>query len=196
MRSLRSSRPPSHESPDVSHCADSTSVREVENMTETSKIVVIPTPPPPSSESARAVMIGNRKRDTRPERALRSALHARGLRYRIDYKIGKGRTAPRPDVCFTRARVAVFVDGCFWHGCPRHGIQPKTNSHYWRAKLGRNRVRDAANNAALETEGWRVIRVWEHEDPHEAAAMIELAVLTRPNARSPQRQVAARSASA
>jgi len=144
---------------------------------------VIPAPPPASSDAVRAVMVGNRKRDTRPKRALRSALHARGLRFRTDLKIGSGRSAPRPDIALTRARVAVFMDGCFWHGCPEHGVQPTVNSRHWSAKLARNRERDTANTAALEAEGWRVIRVWEHDDSESATTLIEKAVRSRATAR-------------
>lgn len=142
-------------------------------------VTAVPTPPPASSEAVRAVMAGNRKRDTHPERALRSALHRRGLRYRVDLKIGSGRSAPRPDVVFPRARVAVFVDGCFWHGCPEHGVSPATNSAYWSAKLARNRSRDAENVRALEDAGWVVIRIWEHEDPAAAATRVEGALASR-----------------
>lgn len=133
----------------------------------------LPIAPPASTPAVRAVMRSNRKRDTRPELALRSALSRRGLRYRVDFKIGEGRSAPRPDVAFTRWRVAVFVDGCFWHGCPEHGVRPRTNSTYWDAKIARNRVRDAANAEALALLGWRVIRIWEHEDPQVAAERVE-----------------------
>ena len=143
--------------------------------------VVIPTPPGASSPGARAVMRGNRRRDTRAELALRSALHAMGLRYRLDLKIGPGRSAPRPDVVFPRARVAVFVDGCFWHGCPEHGVKPRTNSDYWRAKLARNEQRDASNDTRLSELGWQVVRVWEHEDPQAAARRISGAVQQRTN---------------
>jgi DNA mismatch endonuclease (patch repair protein) len=121
-------------------------------------------------------MAGNRKRDTGPERALRSALHSRGLRYRVDFKIGSGRSAPRPDIAFTRARVAVFVDGCFWHGCPKHGVSPTTNSAYWSAKLARNRSRDVENVRVLEDAAWVVLRFWEHDDPEAAAALIDAVV--------------------
>lgn len=124
-------------------------------------------------------MAANRKRDTRPERLLRSALHRRGLRYRVDLKIGSGRSAPRPDVAFMKARVAVFLDGCFWHGCPEHGVKPTKNAAYWSAKLARNQERDAANTAVLEAAGWRVVRVWEHEDPDQGAALIESVVRMR-----------------
>lgn len=141
--------------------------------------VRVPRAPDASSESVRAVMRGNRKRDTRPELAVRSALHARGLRYRTDFRIGEGRSAPRPDVAFTRAKVAVFIDGCFWHGCPEHGVSPRTNSHYWGAKIARNRARDLENDRALIDQGWLVIRVWEHDDPEEAASLVEDAVRSR-----------------
>ena len=123
-------------------------------------------------------MQGNVRRDTRPERALRSALHRLGLRYRVDLKLGVGRSAPRPDIVFTRARVAVFVDGCFWHGCPMHGVKPRANAEYWAAKVARNVMRDERNDATLFSLGWRVVRIWEHEDPGEAAARIARAVRT------------------
>lgn len=136
----------------------------------------LPEPPPASTTAVRAVMMSNRRRDTRPERALRAALSQLGLRYRIDYKVGEGRSAPRPDIAFTRARVAVFADGCFWHNCPQHGVRPRSNAGYWEAKLERNRVRDEANAIALAVRGWQVIRVWEHEEPQAAAARIAEAV--------------------
>jgi DNA mismatch endonuclease (patch repair protein) len=85
----------------------------------------------------------------------------------------------RVDVVFTRVRVAVFIDGCFWHSCPEHGTSPEVNTEYWAAKLARNRERDARNNEALEAAGWHVVRVWEHEDPEVAAARIAAAVATR-----------------
>ena len=120
-------------------------------------------------------MRGNRKRDTRPEVALRQAVHALGLRYRV---------ACRPleterwtaDLVFTRARVAVFVDGCFWHGCPEHFSAPRTNGEYWSPKIARNRERDAITNAALREAGWTVLRIWEHEDVARAARRVAAAV--------------------
>jgi DNA mismatch endonuclease (patch repair protein) len=120
-------------------------------------------------------MQGNRRVDTKPERALRSALHHRGLRFRVD-------TAPEPglrcraDVVLRRARVAVFVDGCFWHSCPEHGTQPETNAGYWTAKIARNVARDRRNDADLRERGWTVIRVWEHEDPEVGADRVSAAV--------------------
>jgi|SRR5581483_2749107 len=129
----------------------------------------LPAAPPASTPAVRAVMQANKKRDTKPERAVRSALHARGLRFRVNLRIGTERSAPRPDIAFTRAKIAVFVDGCFWHGCPEHGLEPRTNASYWSPKLARNRERDREDDEALEHLGWTVIRVWEHADPEEAA---------------------------
>jgi len=120
-------------------------------------------------------MQGNRKRDTRPELALRSELHRRGLRYRVDQKPLE-RLRCKADIVFRRQKVAVFVDGCFWHGCPDHGTSPKTNAAYWRAKIGRNMERDRLNDAALGEAGWAVVRVWEHEMPASAAERIARAL--------------------
>jgi DNA mismatch endonuclease (patch repair protein) len=111
-------------------------------------------------------MRGNRRRDTRPERAVRSALHRAGLRFRVDLAIQVADGRPiRPDLVFPRQRVAVFVDGCFWHGCPDHGTRPVTNSEYWLPKIEANRGRDRRNTRALEAQGWTVLRAWEHEEP-------------------------------
>ena len=108
-------------------------------------------------------MKGNRRTNTRPERDLRAALHARGLRVRKDYPVCiHGGRATRVDVAFTRARVAVFVDGCFWHGCPLYGRVPSTNPHYWPDKLKRNQERDGLVTASLDRDGWAVVRLWEH----------------------------------
>jgi DNA mismatch endonuclease (patch repair protein) len=99
-----------------------------------------------------------RGKDTRPEIALRKALWALGLRYRLHEKI-----AGRPDIVFPGARVAVFVDGCFWHGCPVHGAKPKSNTEFWNRKLESNGSRDRRVAELLEMDGWKVLRVWEHE---------------------------------
>lgn len=99
------------------------------------------------------------QKDTAPEFALRRALHAHGLRYRTNYRV----EGIRIDVAFTRARVAVFVDGCFWHGCPKHGTIPKSNQAYWKPKLAQNKKRDQAQTAKLVAADWQVIRIWEHE---------------------------------
>jgi len=118
-------------------------------------------------------MRANRRRDSGPERALRSALHLAGLRFRVDFPIRTPGARPvRPDVVFPKRRVAVFVHGCFWHGCPEHGTQPSTNAAYWTQKINANRRRDLSTTAALERDGWTVIRVWEHEDPEVAAGAI------------------------
>ncbi|HEX2161539.1 MAG TPA: very short patch repair endonuclease [Thermoleophilaceae bacterium] len=116
-------------------------------------------------------MQGNRGADTSPEVALRRRLHQMGLRYRVGLAPIAGFRC-RPDIVFTLARVAVFVDGCFWHGCPEHGRVPKSNSGYWAAKLRRNVERDRRQDAVLSAEGWAVVRVWEHDDVHAAAARI------------------------
>ena len=122
-------------------------------------------------------MRSNRSRDTRPEVKLRSALHAAGLRFRKDYAIGLGAgKRVRPDIVFTRARVVVFVDGCFWHQCPEHGRQPRSNREYWGPKLSRNCERDRENDLLLDATGWRVVRCWEHEDTSESIHRIKAAL--------------------
>jgi DNA mismatch endonuclease (patch repair protein) len=120
-------------------------------------------------------MQGNRGRDTRPELALRRAAHALGLRYRVSVRPLPAfrRTA---DLVFPRAKVAVFLDGCFWHGCETHHTVAATNAGYWAEKVVRNRERDRETDRALADAGWAVIRVWEHEDPVDAAARIKRAV--------------------
>lgn len=132
-----------------------------------------------SSVGVRASMLANRRRDTRPERALRSELHRAGLRFRVDHLVRAGDLRTHPDITFGRGRVAVFVDGCFWHLCPTHGTMPATNVAYWKDKLERNVRRDRAVDAALANAGWLVIRVWEHEDPSEAAEAVIDAVVRR-----------------
>jgi DNA mismatch endonuclease (patch repair protein) len=119
-------------------------------------------------------MQGNRRRDTIPEKRLRSALFALGLRFRVDHPIRlSGQPRPiRPDVVFTRAKIAVFVDGCFWHGCPQHGTSPRRNSQYWDAKLALNRERDRRYDTRLSSAGWTVMRFWEHDSPERAAEQV------------------------
>src|SRR3712207_6371224 len=104
-----------------------------------------------------------RRRDTGPEVALRRALHAYGLRFRVDVR-PTPRLRGRADIVFTRRRVAVYVDGCFWHACPQHGVLPKSNVEWWRQKLAATAQRDRRADEVLRDEGWRVVRVWEHED--------------------------------
>lgn len=126
--------------------------------------------PPPSAASAS--MRSNRRRDTGPELALRKLLHAQGLRYRVDAPIRTERRLVRPDVVFTRRRLAVFVDGCFWHQCPLHGTRPKDPTGYWLPKLQRNVERDLQTTEALRHDGWAVLRIWEHVPAAEAAALV------------------------
>ncbi len=133
--------------------------------------------PEPRDEAATKVGKGNRRTDTKPEVALRSALHRRGLRFRKDYPIRvEGRRPIRPDIVFTRARVAVFVDGCFWHGCPEHQVLPKANPDYWIPKLRRNVERDREVEAALRDAQWVVVRIWEHEEMDRAVEVVERAL--------------------
>jgi DNA mismatch endonuclease (patch repair protein) len=122
-------------------------------------------------------MQAQRIRDTAPEMAVRRALHALGLRYRLDRAVVPG-TRRRVDIVFPRPKVAVLVDGCFWHGCPSHGSRtPSANAWYWPAKIAGNIARDEDTGRRLAEEGWLVVRVWEHEDPNEAA--IRIAALVR-----------------
>jgi DNA mismatch endonuclease, patch repair protein len=123
-------------------------------------------------------MRGNRRRDSRPEKALRSSLWRLGLRYRKNKYPLVGLRC-EADVVFPREQVAVFVDGCFWHGCSEHGSRPTTNSSYWNSKIDRNCQRDAAQRNALLDAGWEVVQVWEHEAPHEAARRVREVVLAR-----------------
>ena len=119
-----------------------------------------------------------KSRHTAPEMAIRRELHLRGLRYRVNMSLPQvGRT--RPDIVFTRVRVAVFVDGCFWHRCPEHGSSPKTNAGWWSRKLDTNVERDRATDTALAEAGWTVIRIWEHEDTSTAADRVEATVRSR-----------------
>jgi DNA mismatch endonuclease, patch repair protein len=128
--------------------------------------VSVPTPESwATSVGVRRSMLANRRVDTRPERALRSRLHASGLRFRKDFRIKLDAFSVRVDVVFPAAKLAVFVDGCFWHQCPEHATTPKRNSEFWIPKLRRNVERDQHVNRALTEAGWTVIRCWEHENP-------------------------------
>ena len=114
-------------------------------------------------------MRANRRSDTKPEIALRSLLHRSGLRFRKDYAIRRSDgKAVHCDIVFTGKKVAVFVDGCFWHRCPDHGRIPKSNQAYWIPKLQQNVDRDRATDFGLREAGWRVLRIWEHVSPEEA----------------------------
>lgn len=128
-----------------------------------------------SSAALHDRMSAQRRRDTGPEVALRRAAHALGLRYFVHRRPVRG-LRREADLIFPRAQVAVFVDGCFWHGCPDHGVAPRVNSSYWSSKLARNVARDEETNVALRAAGWNVVRVWEHENPTSAAARVRAAV--------------------
>jgi DNA mismatch endonuclease (patch repair protein) len=117
--------------------------------------------------------------DTRLELRVRSALHRSGLRFRKGLRLRAGDVSVRPDVVFTRVRVAIFLDGCFWHGCPEHGTSPRVNSRYWSEKLARNIARDQRVTEALVADGWTVLRFWEHEGTAEIARAVERAVRRR-----------------
>ncbi|HEX5526456.1 MAG TPA: very short patch repair endonuclease [Solirubrobacterales bacterium] len=121
-------------------------------------------------------MKANRRVDTRQEVLLRSALHRRGLRFRKDVYLRVGDVRTKADIVFSRHRIAVYLDGCFWHRCPEHGQLPKANRDYWKPKLERNAQRDKEATKALRAEGWTVIRIWEHEPIDLAVETIYKAV--------------------
>ena len=125
----------------------------------------------PSSHEASRRMARVPQKGTKAELGLRRILHSRGLRYRLHVTV---LTKPRrvADIVFSSAHVAIFVDGCFWHGCPEHASWPKSNANFWREKIEANRVRDADTDQRLSALGWKTVRVWEHEDPSDAASRI------------------------
>ncbi|GAB2655962.1 very short patch repair endonuclease [Saccharopolyspora gloriosae] len=133
--------------------------------------------PAPLNAGRSRNMQANRRVNTKPEMVLRKALHGLGYRYRKDLllRLEEG-IRVRPDIVFTARKVAVFVDGCFWHACPQHGRQPTTNEWYWTPKLQRNVDRDQRVNAALRSSGWQVVRVWEHEPLDDAILQVERAI--------------------
>lgn len=114
------------------------------------------------------------RRDTEPEIALRRELHRRGLRYRVQVKV-PGNNRRTIDIAFTRVRLAVYVDGCFWHGCPEHHVRPRANSDWWGWKIERNQARDADTDRELAEAGWDVLRLWEHVPADEAADRVQAA---------------------
>lgn len=135
----------------------------------------------PSSGEASRRMARVRQKDTSAELDLRRILHARGLRYRIQVPL---LSKPRRvvDVVFPRAKIAIFVDGCFWHGCPEHASWPKSNAAFWRAKIETNRSRDVDTDQRLSALGWKTVRIWEHEDTSDAASRIaELVAMGQKN---------------
>jgi DNA mismatch endonuclease (patch repair protein) len=144
-------------------------------------VSAVPYPAPADAATSKR-MRRNRKRDTGPERAVRSALHARGLRYRVNHRLRLPELAVRPDIVFTRARLAIFIDGCFWHSCPEHGTAPVRNVEYWAPKLRRNVERDRRVDRALSEAGWLVLRAWEHEDLESVVNRVMTALDSVPQA--------------
>lgn len=142
-----------------------------------------PTPssgPAPKDEHVRRRMETQKRLSTSPELKLRQELHRRGLRYRVGLKV-PGLSRRTIDIAFTRAKVAVFVDGCFWHRCPEHYVPVKNNAGWWEAKLKANVARDLDTTRTLQTLGWRVVRVWEHTPTDEAADQVTAVVADRPH---------------
>lgn len=133
---------------------------------------------PPINPAVAARFARTRGRDTKPELLVRRELHRRGYRYRVNLAPVPGlrRTA---DIVFPRKHLAVFIDGCFWHGCPEHYVEPKTRTEFWSSKIAGNMARDIHTTAQLEAAGWSVLRFWEHEQPHIVASEV-IAALERP----------------
>lgn len=135
-------------------------------------------PPRPQSPAERAVRERFRQQlreGTQPEMALRGELHRRGRRFRVQYPV-PGLPRRRIDVAFTRLRLAVFVDGCFWHGCPDHFVPPMSNREWWLAKIEANRSRDRDTDGRLHALGWETLRIWEHVPPSRMADLVEQSV--------------------
>jgi DNA mismatch endonuclease, patch repair protein len=131
----------------------------------------------PSSPETSRRMANVRQTGTDPEVALRRELYRRGLRYRVNYEVMK---KPRrvADVAFPWLKIAIFIDGCYWHGCPEHATWPKQNAEFWRQKIETNRLRDADTNSRLLDVGWTVLRFWEHQSPIECAETIAQKIAT------------------
>ncbi|MFD3542747.1 very short patch repair endonuclease [Streptomyces sp. NPDC058662] len=144
----------------------------------------VPAAPVPSSAGVSARMSRQASRDTAQEMAVRRLLHASGLRYRVNVPV-PGMPRRTIDIAWSGARVAVFLDGCFWHGCPQHATRPAANAQWWRAKLDANTARDRGTSAHLEAAGWTVLRFWEHEDPADVAAAVRDALRTSRGRRPP-----------
>ncbi len=134
--------------------------------------------PPASSARVRERMEAQPRRDTKCEMAVRSAVHRLGLRFRVHQR-PEADLRREADLVFRREKVVVFVDGCFWHGCPEHHHTPTTHYDWWDTKVDKNRARDEQTDRVLRQRGWVVVRVWEHEDPAEAAERVQHAVLQR-----------------
>ncbi|MEU4607198.1 very short patch repair endonuclease [Kribbella sp. NPDC023972] len=133
----------------------------------------------PTSAGRSRNMQAIRRTNTKPEVQLRSALHREGFRFRKDLVVRTSTRRVRPDIVFTARKIAVFVDGCFWHCCPEHGRQPSVNSGYWSPKLARNVERDRLADAALTHDGWAVVRIWEHEPLETAIRLVKKALESR-----------------
>jgi DNA mismatch endonuclease, patch repair protein len=129
----------------------------------------------PSSPGVSARMSRQTNRDTGAEVAVRQLLHASGYRYRVHYPV-PGMKRRKIDIAFPGVRLAVLIDGCFWHGCPQHATSPKSNAEWWRNKLDRNMERDRETDAQLRNEGWSVLRFWEHEAPDDVMRRVAGAV--------------------
>ena len=134
--------------------------------------------PSASSLDAQRRMENQPQRDTRPEKTIRSLLHREGFRFFVD-RSPLPDLRRRADILFPKAKIAVYVDGCFWHGCPQHGTWPKANAEWWKQKIETNRQRDIDTNARLAAAGWTTLRVWEHDEPTRAAAKISSALASR-----------------
>ena len=128
-------------------------------------------PPEPLNEVVRSRMKAQKRRDTKLELSIRRDLHARGYRFRVDHRLEPS-IRVRGDIVFTKRKLVVFVDGCFWHGCPEHATAPKNNADWWREKLAANVARDSRANNELRGLGWTVLRVWEHESTEVAVERI------------------------
>lgn len=138
--------------------------------------------PGPSNSAVSDRMRTARRRDTKPERDVRRILHARGLRYRVAFPV-PGMKRRTIDIAFSRAKVAVFIDGCFWHSCPEHGTQPRANAAWWALKLRQNAARDKETADALRSAGWIVLRFWEHETADTVADLVTAALRDCPGVR-------------
>ncbi len=136
----------------------------------------------PSSPAVSARMSRQTSRDTGQELAVRKLLHARGLRYRVNVPV-PGLPRRTVDIVFGGPKVAVFLDGCFWHGCPEHATHPKANAEWWRTKLERNVARDRETTEHMTATGWTVLRFWEHEAPGAVAERVAEAVVAARSAR-------------
>lgn len=132
---------------------------------------------PTTDEKTSARMRKQKSRDTAPEIAVRRELHRRGLRYRIHRAVVDPRR--KHDVVFVGPMVVAAVHGCFWHGCPEHGVTPKSNTAWWSEKIARNKQRDEDTSRKLADAGWELVEIWEHEDPVAAADRVEAVVRSR-----------------